>query len=134
MRYRVRSFGAALHVVEIARLKDRRLTSAGRLLYEDRDSNGNDLRASAEVSWNPHRVASLFATAHLKDVTANDRDPSDPLFRAGSRIYGYGGGFSLSVGPRERLRVHVQRYEGWTGGGDVDVEAWNVRASLRLGF
>lgn len=119
-------------VTEIVRLKNR-VMQDGVLLYEERDSNGNDLRARGKLNLTPMRGLTLFGEGTFKDVSENAYEPSSPLFRASARLWAYGGGASLRVG-REALTLRVMRGDGWLDDRNENVDAWNARLSFRVHF
>jgi hypothetical protein len=131
--YRSPKLRAEASITEIARLKNR-IIAAGGLLYEDRDSNGNDVRARGKASLTLVEGVSVFAEAQLKDITANDYEPNDPLFMGAARLWSYGGGISVQLGETEKLTVRLLRGDGWISDRLEDVETLNVRVSVRLFF
>jgi hypothetical protein len=131
--YRSPKLRAEASITEIVRLKNR-IIAAGGLLYEDRDSNGNDLRARGKASLMLVEGVSVFAEAQLKDITANDYEPNDPLFMGAARLWSCGGGISLQLGDTEKLTVRLLRGNGWISDRLEDLETLNVRLSVRLFF
>ena len=120
-------------VTEIARLKNREMID-GALLYEDRDSNGNDLRARGKISLTPLPGITVFGEGEFKDVSENAYDPTSPLFQASARLWAYGGGVSVRLGATEALTIRVIRGEGWLNDRAEDVETLNAHISVRLFF
>lgn len=120
-------------VTDIVRLKNRKISN-GELLYEDRDSNGNDLRARGKVTVTPFEGLAFFGEAHLKDVTENTYDPGSPLFQGASRLWLYGGGATLRIGNTESLTVRVLHGDGWLNDRADDVKTLNAHVSVRLFF
>jgi hypothetical protein len=121
-------------LTEIARLKNRAMSTDGALLYEDRDSNGNDLRAFGRLSLRPVTGVTVFGEAHYKDITENAYDPTDALFQGAARLWSYGGGVSIKIGSSEALTLRLIRGEGWINDQSEDVETLNARVSFRLFF
>ena len=120
-------------VTNIARLKNREMTD-GLLLYEDRDSNGNDLRAHGKISLHPMPGVIVFGQADYKSITENAYDTTHSLFQGEARIWSYGGGVSLRLGATEALTLRLIRGEGWTKDRSEHVETLNLRVSVRLFF
>jgi hypothetical protein len=120
-------------VTEIIRMKNRKI-SDGILLYEDRDSNGNDLRAKGKVSLTPFEGLTVFGEAQLKDVTENSYDAGDPLFLGAARLWSYGGGVSVTLGGTETLTLRVRRGDGWLNDRLDDIKTLNAHVAVRLFF
>jgi hypothetical protein len=129
--------GWSLHlgadVIEIVRFKNQEMTDLG-LLYEVRDSNGNDLRVALEADWTPARFLTLFARGHLKHLSPNDHPVGDPLHQGRARLWGGGGGASVSLGGRVHLVLRADRWEGSAEDGAVQLTALNLRGTLTLEF
>jgi len=68
-------------LIEIARLKNLNISNLGHLLYETRDSNGNDLRAHCELSLTPIPQFTIFATGYVKHLTATAHPQTTPLYQ-----------------------------------------------------
>ena len=67
-------------------------------------------------------------------MIANTKDADGIVLQPSARLYGYGGGLSLRIGPTEHLGMGVTRYDGWIEEGDRDLEGWNARINIRLLF
>jgi len=131
VHYEGRSFRLEAEASEILRLKNRVL-SDGTLLYETRDSNGNDLRVHLGAGWSPHRFVTLHGSARLKQLTANAYQPGDPLYQGRARVWGGGAGLSFALADRGRLLFHYSRLEGSAADRTELFTSSESRISLRL--
>ena len=130
--YMGRSFRLQAQLFEIARLKNLTITN-GRLLYEIRDSNGNDLRARFEASLTPVRQVTLFVIGNAKHLTANAHAPGTALYRGDAHLLEGGGGLSLSLGTAQ-LSLRATRLTGKTEDNTVKLSAFNIRTALAIAF
>lgn len=122
-------------IIDIVRLKDlARDDSSGALLYEGKDSNGNDLRARGRLDFRPIRGFTVFAEAEYKGITENAYNPGEMLYQGAARLWAYGGGITVKIGRKEALTARVTRGEGWINDRSQDVETLNARISVRLFF
>ena len=120
-------------VTEIIRMKNRKI-SDGLLIYEDRDSNGNDLRAKGKISLTPFEGLTVFGEAQFKDVAENSYDTGDSLFLGAARLWSYGGGVLVTLGGTETLTIRVRRGYGWLNNRQDDTEILNAQVAVRLFF
>lgn len=132
--YETRLFQITTSVTDIVRYRDRALSQAGHLLYEVRDNNGNDLRASGRIVVTAVPSVTIWGHGHLKAVSENPHPVGDPLHQGSARVYGFGGGATVKVGSAERVDVSVTRYDGWLDEGARDLKGWNARVSLQILF
>ena len=133
LAYTSRRLKIEASATEITRFKNLD-ASTGPLLYEDRDSNGNDFRARGSLRVTPISGWTIFGEATYKDLTKNAYDATDPLFQGAARLWSYGGGLTVQVGKREAMTVRVVRGDGWIRDRAQDVETLNIRVSVRVSF
>tara|TARA_B100000676_G_scaffold283884_1_gene311013 strand:- start:28 stop:954 length:927 start_codon:yes stop_codon:yes gene_type:complete len=133
IKYESRRIRLTASATEILRLKNREMVD-GALLYEDRDSNGNDFRARGNLSLMPFPGITLFAEGDYKDITENAYDAANPLYQGTGRLWAYGGGLSIRLGTTEALTLRLIRGDGWLNDRQEDVETLNARVSVRLFF
>lgn len=132
--YETRLFQITTSVTDIVRYRDRTLSQAGHLLYEVRDNNGNDLRASGRIVVTAVPSVAVWSHGHLKAVSKNPYPVGDPLHQGSARLYGFGGGATIKVGSAERVDVSVTRYGGWLDEGARNLHGWNARLSIQILF
>jgi len=101
-------------------------------LYEIHDSNGEEYRLGMEVSWIPTRFLSLFGRAHVKHVTENKLPRFNTLYRGRARMFGVGGGMSISLNRAAHLVFRANRWSGHTRGGIAKLSAFNLKAALSI--
>jgi hypothetical protein len=133
LAFHSRQIRASATLAGLFRYKDRRLVD-GLILFEERHSHGEDLRAGADIAWSPHSAFTIMATGHAKSRGQNSHLSIDPDYEPAARIYSYGGGMSLRVGPHERLHLQAQRQTGWTDGGATSLRMISARASVTTQF
>lgn len=125
-------FRAKAEITEMARLKNRNMSN-GTLLYESRDSNGNDLRARLEASWTPSRFVTLYTTGYAKHLTANAHDPTSPLYQGEAYLVEGGGGLAFSIGSYH-INVGATKLTGKAEDKSMDLSAFNVRCAFKAEF
>ena len=131
--YTGRSVRLKAEAYEIIRFKNKDLTN-GALLYETRDSNGNDLRVRVEASWTPVSFVTLYGLGNYKHTTHNAYAPGSPLYQGDAHLLEGGGGIALSFSPKHHLSIRLTRLTGRAEDDAVRLSAQNIRGELSLLF
>ncbi|MCZ6632086.1 MAG: hypothetical protein O7G87_01680 [bacterium] len=122
-------------VTELLRLKNQELIPPeGLFLFETRDSNGNDLRGSLEISWTPYLPLTLFGSGHFKYLTANAHPSTSPLYQGDAHLWQTGGGIKIHLGPRYRLLLKTTRMKGKILDDTIDLSAFQFQGGLSRQF
>jgi len=94
--WRPEPWWAAVTVRDIIRLKAERLSEAGNLITDARNTNGNEFRASLTVGYILTDTWGIQGSVDVLHVDANDFPPGDPLHDGGLTKVAFGPGVTWS--------------------------------------
>jgi hypothetical protein len=77
-------------------------------------------------------MVAVFTRLHLKHRSPNDLSVGDAGYQGRARLYGGGGGVSVSLNKTAHLVFRVNQWKGSARNGDSHLSGYNLKASLSL--